>query len=61
MVPNKLCFPEILPSYWRYTDSDDLIDKLNHMFEDNHFLLPDVICRNKVDNFFKNVIKIMKG
>ncbi len=61
LVPNKLCFPEILPEYWRYNDADDLINKLKHMFEDNHFLLPDVINRDKVDNFFKNIINIMKN
>lgn len=61
MVPDKLCFPEILPPYWRYKNADDLIDKLKHMFEDNHFILPDVIGRDKVDNFFNNIIRIMKG
>jgi len=60
MVPDKLCFPEILPDYWRYKDADDLIIKLKHMFKDNQFMVPDVICRDKVDNFFKNMIKIMK-
>jgi hypothetical protein len=60
MVPDKLCFPEILPPYWRYKDVDDLINKLKHMFEDNHFLVPDVINRDKVDNFFENVIGEMK-
>jgi len=60
MVPDKLCFPEILPDYWRYKDADDLIVKLKHMFNDNHFMVPDVICRDKVDNFFENMIKIMK-
>jgi len=60
MVPDKLCFPEILPSHWRYEDADDLISKLKHMFEDNHFIVPDVINRDQVDNFYENVIKIMK-
>jgi len=60
MVSDSLCFPEILPDYWRYKDADDLIIKLKHMFKDNQFMVPDVICRDKVDNFFKNMIKIMK-
>jgi len=59
MVPDSLCFPEILPEYWRYKDADDLIVKLKHMFNDNHFMVPDVICRDKVDNFFENIIGIM--
>ncbi len=61
MVPDKLCFPEILPDYWRYKDADDLIVKLKYMFKNDKFILPDVICRDKVDNFFENIIKIMKG
>ena len=60
MVPNTLCFPEILPPYWRYKDADDLIGKLKHMFKDNHFMVPEVICRDEVDNFYKNIIKRMK-
>ena len=61
MVPNTLCFPEILPEYWRYSSAENLILKLKHMFKDNHFIVPDVICRDKVDNFFKNIIGEMKG
>jgi len=60
MVPDSLCFPEILPDYWRYKDADDLITKLKHMFDDNHFIVPDVICKDEVDNFYKNIIKRMK-
>ena len=60
MVPNTLCFPEILSGYWRYNDAEHLITKLKHMFEDNHFLLPEMICKDEVDNFFKNMIERMK-
>ena len=60
IVPNKLCFPEILPLYWQYTDADYLIGKLKHMFDDNHFMLPEMICRDEVDNFYKNIIGRMK-
>jgi len=60
MVPDSLCFPEILPEYWRYSSAENLILKLKHMFKDNHFTVPAVICRDKVDNFFENMIKIMK-
>ena len=60
MVPDKLCFPEILPSNYRYKSADDLIFKLKNMFKNNHFILPDVICRDGVNNFFNNIITIMK-
>lgn len=61
MVPDSLCFPEILPPYWRYKDANDLISKLRHMFDDNHFIVPDVINRDEVDNFFPNIIEVMKS
>jgi len=60
MVPNTLCFPEILPEYWRYSSAENLILKLKHMFKDNHFMISDVICRDKVNNFFNNLIGTMK-
>ncbi len=61
MVPDSLCFPEILSAEWRYKDTYDLINKLSYMFENNHFVVPDIICRDKVDNFYSNIIEIMMG
>jgi len=60
MVPNKLCFPEILPLYWQYTTAEYLIAKLKRMFNSETFMLPEMICKDEVDNFYKNIIKRMK-
>jgi hypothetical protein len=60
IVPDKLCFPEILSGYWRYTDAEHLINKLKHMFEDNHFILPQIECQYYIDNFFENMLEEMK-
>jgi len=60
IVPNTLCFPEILPLYWRYTTADYLITKLKGMFNSKSLPLPEMICRDGVDNFFKNIINAMK-
>jgi hypothetical protein len=60
LVPNTLCFPEIVPLYWRYSHAGNLILKLQHIFNDKTFILPEMICQDEVDNFFKNIIKIMK-
>jgi len=60
LVPDKLCFPEILPPQWRYKDADDLISKLKYMFENDNFIVPDVINRDQVNNFFDNIIEMMK-
>jgi hypothetical protein len=60
IVPNTLCFPEILESAWRYNDVNHLITGLTNMFVNNQFIVPKMICEAGVNNFFKNIIKIMK-
>jgi len=59
IVPNTLCFPEILPRWWRYDNGYELIIKLKQTLHTNDFELPEMFCENQVNNFFKNMIEIM--
>jgi len=60
IVPDKLCFPEILPSYWRYRNDEDLVMQLRQMLKDNHLITPRVICQDKIVSFYDTICKIMK-
>lgn len=60
IVPDALCFPEILPIEYRYKDANHLAGGLVNMFIDNKFIIPEVLCQDAIDNFYKNVINIMK-
>lgn len=60
LVPNDLCFPEILPAFWRYSDVDNLINKLKLILDQDLKLIPSMICQHQIDNFFENIIEIMK-
>jgi len=62
LAPSRLCFPEILPKFFRYDNYDQLFGMLHFNLTIKHLKkpLPKLICQNKIDNFFKNIIKIMK-
>lgn len=61
LVPNKLCFPEILPKFHRYDNIDNLKQKLYFITNRGNEVIPQIKCQDKVDNFFENICKIMKG
>jgi hypothetical protein len=60
LVPNKLCFPEILPPYWRYDNKEELTAKIFNMLNDDHFIIPEILCQNKIDSFFDTICEVMK-
>lgn len=62
LAPSRLCFPEILPKFFRYDDFEQLTSMLHFNLTIKHLNkpLPKIICQDKIDNFFENIIKIMK-
>lgn len=60
IAPNKLCFPEILPREYLYDDLDELLDTITIALG-GHLEVPELLCQDKVDNFYKNICEIMKG
>lgn len=63
LAPSRLCFPEILPKFFRYDNYKQLHGMLHFNLIIKHIKkpFPKIICQDKIDNFFENIIKIMKG
>ena len=59
IAPNKLCFPEILPRDYLYSNIKDLAKKLLKV-NNGELDVPKILCQNLVDNFFDNICNIMK-
>jgi len=60
IVPNTLCFPEILETPWRYNDVEHLISILSNIIIFDQLSIPEIKCKNKVDNFFEDLCDEMR-
>lgn len=59
IVPNTLCFPEILPEHRRYKTNTELINMLRYILTYDIYTSPVILCQYEIDNFYKNMIEIM--
>jgi len=61
LAPRNLCFPEILHNDYLFDTVDELIKKIEDVLN-GELKVPDkMVCQDKVDNFYANLAKIMKG
>jgi len=59
VAPRRLCFPEILPDEYLYEDAGEacfIINKILNKVLD----VPEIKCKDLVDNFYKNICETMK-
>ena len=57
---NKLAYPELLPEEYLYNDERELIEKIKYFLkDDNYKKVPKLLCENKMNDFYKNLIKEM--
>lgn len=52
-APDDLCFPEILPPYWRYESAEDLIPKLVDILDNGNKLIPALLCQKVLMIFLR--------
>lgn len=59
----SLAYPEILPDEYLYSDEQELIGKIDYILHNNirEVPVPKILCENEMKNFYKNLIKEMKG
>ncbi len=57
---NSLAYPEILPQNYLYSDKEELFEILDRALWGD-LNVPVILCQEKMDNFFGNIITEMKG
>ena len=60
IAPNKFSYPELLPREYLYDNEEELIYNIKCV-NDGKLEVPELLCQSKVDNFYENIIGIMKG
>ena len=62
LAPKRCAYPEILPREYLYEDEDELMRRLDYIFNsDDNVNVPQLLCHGEMENFYSNIIKIMKG
>jgi hypothetical protein len=57
---NSLAYPELLPREYLYRDEEELIEKISYFLRgDNYKKVPKLLCENKMNDFYTNLIKEM--
>jgi len=60
VAPRALCFPEILPNEYLYDDHIEAAQICRKILIGS-LPVPEMLCQDEVDNFYPNMIEIMKG
>lgn len=60
LAPNKLSYPEILPSSNLYNNINELLDKIFYILN-RKVEIPEILCKKEMDNFYETISNIMKG
>lgn len=61
IAPNKFSYPELLPREYLYDNKDELIKIIENVLEGKLERPANLKCQNLVDNFYKNIVEIMKA
>ena len=60
IAKNDFSYPELLPREYLYDDLNELMDTLM-LGLNEHLPVPELLCQGLVDNFYENIVGIMKG
>ena len=60
IAPLRLSYPEILPSLYLYANAHEMVEKIGAAL-DGKLDVPELLCHEEMKNFYKNIIKIVKG
>lgn len=62
LAPTRCAYPEILPREYLYEDEDELLRRLNYILNsDDKVKVPQLLCHEEMENFYSNIIQVMKG
>jgi hypothetical protein len=60
IAPRRLSYPEILPRLYLYENGFELIEKVG-LALNGKLDVPELLCHQEMKDFYKNIIKTMKG
>lgn len=60
IAPLRLSYPEILPSLYLYSNVHEMVEKIGAALN-GKLDVPELLCHEEMNNFYKNIIKIVKG
>ena len=61
LAPNRCAYPELLPREYLYDDEEELMEKIDYILEGGTVEVPKLLCHEEMENFYSNIIEIMKG
>jgi len=60
VVPNAFSYPELIPNQYRYSNLEELFNILDRI-NMGELGVPELLCKTRINNFYDNIIQIMKG
>jgi len=66
LAPNRCAYPELLPREYLYDSENELFRKIDYILNNNNpdfpkASVPELLCHEKMENFYSNIIEVMKG
>jgi len=62
LAPLRCAYPEILPRMYLYRDEDELLGRLDYILNsDDEVKVPKLLCYTEMENFYSNIVQVMKG
>jgi len=63
LAPNRCSYTELLPPEFIYDNRNELVSKLDYIINSKREIpkVPELLCHGKMKEFYRNIIKIMKG
>jgi len=62
LARNSLAYPEILPADYLYNDEQELMVKIDYILNSDYKVpVPEILCKNDMENFYKRIVKEMEN
>ena len=60
IAPNKFSYPELLPRNYLYDNREEMLDCIQ-LALDGVLETPEILCDSEMNDFYKNIIEVMRG
>jgi hypothetical protein len=61
IAPNKFSYPELLERPYLYDNREELLKCIEEALDDGWMEVPEILCQREMEDFYKNIIEVMKG